>query len=45
MYIRAIRGVPSDMKEKLPGEYHKVLDTTVRLMLCSAGRYLIAIFR
>jgi hypothetical protein len=30
LYIRAIRGVPGDMQEKLPGEYHKVLDTTVR---------------
>lgn len=30
LYIRAIRGVPDDMREKLPGEYHKVLDTTVR---------------
>ena len=26
-YIRAIRYVPAEMKEKLPGEYHEALDT------------------
>ncbi|ERF76384.1 hypothetical protein EPUS_07092 [Endocarpon pusillum Z07020] len=31
LYIRAIRGVPIDIQEKLPGEYHKALDTTVML--------------
>ena len=27
-YIRAIRHVPADMKDKLPGEYHEALDTS-----------------
>jgi hypothetical protein len=30
LYIRAIRGVPVEMREKLPGEYHRFLDTIVR---------------
>ncbi|KAF7509431.1 hypothetical protein GJ744_007994 [Endocarpon pusillum] len=31
LYIRAIRRVPTDIREKLPGEYHEALDTTVML--------------
>jgi RNA polymerase I-specific transcription initiation factor RRN7 len=30
-YIRAIRHVPAEMKEKLPGEYHEALDTSTVL--------------
>ncbi|KIW63244.1 hypothetical protein, variant [Phialophora macrospora] len=30
-YIRAIRHVPQDMKDRLPGEYHQSLDTTTRV--------------
>lgn len=30
-YIRAIRHVPAEMKEKLPGEYHEALDTSTML--------------
>lgn len=35
-FIRAVRFVPAVMKQKLPAEYLKALDTTVRLLaLCS----------
>jgi RNA polymerase I-specific transcription initiation factor RRN7 len=30
-YIRAIRHVPAEMKDKLPGEYHEALDTSTVL--------------
>ncbi|KAJ9614192.1 hypothetical protein H2200_002328 [Cladophialophora chaetospira] len=30
-FVRAIRHVPQDMKDRLPGEYHQSLDTTTRL--------------
>lgn len=30
-YIRAIRHVPAEMKDKLPGEYHEALDTSTIL--------------
>ncbi|EXJ54112.1 hypothetical protein A1O7_09449 [Cladophialophora yegresii CBS 114405] len=30
-FIRAIRHVPQEMKDRLPGEYHQSLDTTTRL--------------
>jgi len=31
VYFRAIRHVPADIREKLPGEYHEALDTPVRI--------------
>lgn len=30
-YIRAIRHVPAEMRDKLPGEYHEALDTSIIL--------------
>jgi RNA polymerase I-specific transcription initiation factor RRN7 len=45
LYVRAIRGVPIDMQEKLPGEYHKVLDTTVRPLLVREAEKLSLIIR
>lgn len=30
-YVRAIRHVPAEMKDKLPGEYHEALDTSTVL--------------
>ena len=35
-FIRAVRFVPAVMKQKLPAEYLKALDTTVRLLVLSS---------